>query len=920
MGKLFSSLGREIKLGFKTVTFQFKQYLCFFLAILAMQVMFGIIVMSSSNNIYQYEKKTMEDYDYHFALTNLSEKDRDYFGSSRRFDAVYEVDNSGAFVEVYINRDNIPEGEPQLSLDYYKNDFIEDHVPKLTMKAVDINIVDSPLFELDNKIFMMRVECAAKLLVLALVSVAVIILLFNIRLNHFKFTYGIYMSFGADTKRLFSTSFWEMMVIGLLTLIPAGAIATVTDWYFYVSGDYAYRFTPWLMAFALLFMIPVLIAAVLIPIKVTASKPPLKLLLAEDNSNLVSSPRISTQLLGKKFPGSYEGLGIWRFRRYVATLVASSVLFASIFVWITFFEDVYDFTNTQAKAEFTITANSEEVTQTYYIDNAAIQDTYTTSDEWFNLSKYRKNYYDETKAFTGNTPKENVIAEFESYYYSGKYNVKFTENGKKVADVTRKSDGESVWEEYKAARAACVKEFYAVPNDDNDDAFNKLEKFLHALDDNTQDPYQRFIYDDNNYLYGILPRTHVKEKETVYSKISGADSQTLENMVYEYGYISSQYFARDDSNFAYISLNVDDVRMLSGYKVNQKDRTQRVTTKVDFQSIGKSKDVLNFLMQNYEIEGQPEIIDDPNKDYIIISEMAANRKVLDIDVGDTVQIVYSKDGKIKVDKSDNLLDEIIRNTDEKYKEEDFKVKTFEVCAVVKDMPSNSNLPVFLCDEDFVTITGHEAENNQISVYIVPNVQVASVTAISELYEDIVEWCGDFATVTWNNSVAESFENQEMRNQPVIQLIAVFALVLSPLFWFFSQIMFFGKREMEFRMLRGMGATEKEIKKIFRKDGLILGLVGMLTTVVFSIIGIFAIHWVNMTFVARVDTESQLLYKIKTSFMIEQIDAEAIVNKVWVALIIAVVVTLVCAYVSAMIPYYIDRKKARKTVAKEYGEE
>ena len=417
MGKLFSSLGREIKLGFKTVTFQFKQYLCFFLAILAMQVMFGIIVMSSSNNIYQYEKKTTEDYDYHFALTNLSEADKKAFGSSRRYDAVYEVDNSGAFVEVYINRDNIPEGEPQLSLDYYKNKFIEDHVNKVkysAMKASDVNIVDSPLFELEGKVFSMRVECAAKLFVLALVSVAVIILLFNIRLNHFKFTYGIYMSFGADTKRLFSTSFWEMMVIGLLTLIPAGAIATVTDWYFYVSGDYAYRFTPWLMAFALLFMIPVLIAAVLIPIKVTASKPPLQLLLAEDNSNLVSSPRISTQLLGKKFPGSYEGLGIWRFRRYVATLVASSVLFASIFVWITFFEDVYDFTNTQAKAEFTITANSEEVTKEYYIDNAALQGTHTTSVDWYDLNDLRKKYYDADKAFTGNTPKESVIAAFES--------------------------------------------------------------------------------------------------------------------------------------------------------------------------------------------------------------------------------------------------------------------------------------------------------------------------------------------------------------------------------------------------------------------------------------------------------------------------------------------------------------------------
>ena len=62
MGKILRGLGREIKLGFKTVTYNFKQYICFFIAILAMQVMFGIIVMSSSNNIYQHEKKTIEDY------------------------------------------------------------------------------------------------------------------------------------------------------------------------------------------------------------------------------------------------------------------------------------------------------------------------------------------------------------------------------------------------------------------------------------------------------------------------------------------------------------------------------------------------------------------------------------------------------------------------------------------------------------------------------------------------------------------------------------------------------------------------------------------------------------------------------------------------------------------------------------------
>ena len=922
MGKLFRSLGREIKLGFKTVTFNFKQYFCFFVAILAMQIMFGIIIMSASNNMYQYEKKTLDDYDsydhgYHFAMTNLPEDARQYFaGKAREYESFgYYVRSSDGFVYVYVDT-SVNEGVNAKSLEQSVKDFKTKFVSKMhsaNIDNADITYEYSPLYTLSNKMMSMRLECAAKLLVLALVSIAVIILLFNIRLNHFKFTYGIYRSFGADTKKLFSTSFWEMMVIGLLTVIPAGAIATFVDYYFYVSEDFKYRFAPWLMAFALVFIIPIFLISVFVPIKYTASKPPLQLLLAEDNSNLVSSPRLSTQLLGKRFPSSYEGLGLWRFRRYCATLVASSVLFASIFVWITFYKDIYDFDTQQEQAEFTVNTKYEVEKVTEYVaPDEDEREKYEVSNEFKNA---RKSIY--ALEVTNPLYMQRVI-NFERYFIDSTYTITRATSGDAKGRITGiKASGQDetvLWDQFTADCGAILKETifkdgsfstnsYAISMFREFEAFFNQEKYLLEGD---KDPSSGKL----TYIGSIYKKIPVTKEVEIYGEMLDSDRQALDAIVTQYGYTYKQCVSDESSKYAYLALQLDNVRPFSGYEVNIKDRTQRITPNIDIFALDQDEEVLNYIERNYEYEGK---LQDINKEgYVFISETAANRKVLKIKPGDTIDIMVRTGNSVKpkANTAEDYLADLIREG------EQFEKRTFTVAAVIKNMPTGTNLPIFLDSNDFEAVTGSKVRYNQVSVYVTPTISNAEV---NELHSELVEWADDFATIEWNKAVAESREKTEERNLPVIQMIALFALVLSPLFWFFSQIMFFGKREEEFSMLRGMGAVESEIRRIFSKDGLVYAGLGVLSTVVFSLVGVFAIHKINMAFVARLNTEARVLYKFNFGLFVTNLEGDTLLNPLWVSLAIAVVLTAICGYLSSMIPYMIDRKKAKKTVSKEFGE-
>ncbi len=935
MGKILKSMGRGLRLAFKTVTFHWKQYFCFFVAILAMQTMFGIIVMSSSKNVDEYTKTVESKYSWHFAMTNLDEGQRKYFeekfegGSTKNLTPYVcysnSADTGAGILYMQILTEQLEGKSLETAFSEFKNEYLEKKMPSGKTKYEDVAYQFSPLYKLDSKLLDLRLECAVKLLVLAAVSIAVIMLLFNIRLNHFKFTYGIYMSFGADTKKLFFTSFWDMIVIGVITFIPATAISSVGTFLLLSGGEFSGKLiaeflktcVPF-MVFVLLFIIPVCVTAVIVPIKFTASKPPLKLLSAEDNSNLVSSPRISKQLLGKKFPKAYESLGLFRFRRYVATVVASSVLFAAVFVWISFYSTIYDFNTNQKQSEFTVNVSGEMEIVKEYVKTGKVNDV---TDEFERIKSYI--YRDGVSI--------NKLATFEKFY-KAEYTIVYFESGDHqgtVRDVTDK-DGNSVREEYIEARNAVVKEGYQADstnvfthNKNLQDRFPEFEKYISDGDDeygknNPQKQYYQYRTEEGHvtkvfrkkaestYNYDAL-KDDMKAVTSKLEALAEKEKFTLLKSI-DFDLLESKNSKANDAslkvNHYYIGFEEDNVKAFSGYDYNQRV-DMRVTNHVQFAAIDSDGYNLDFLRQ-YELDilgGEKELtlseMYEGDEKYIIISETAANSQVLKIKPGDKVQIGYTADLKGEYDETraeDELLFDYIKN------DEFGNTGTYTVYAVIKNMPTGQNIPVYLLEDDYYEVTGIENISNSFSVYLAAN---ATPAEISELYEKLVNEVGDKSVVTWNNAIEENREKIDMNGITVIKIIALFSLILSPLFWFFSQIMFYGKRDEEFRMLRGLGATEREIKKIFRKDGRIFALIGAASAVAFSMLGIFVITKLNKLFVAFFDNGALHLYRFEMP---------------WMALAIAVAVTAICAYLSSIVPYIINKRKVNKALSREFGDE
>ena len=71
--KFFEYLKRSLTIAWKSVFFNFKQYSCFFIAIIIVQILYGLMTVSAqNNNRIEYEHVT-EEYDYHMVLKDLNQ-------------------------------------------------------------------------------------------------------------------------------------------------------------------------------------------------------------------------------------------------------------------------------------------------------------------------------------------------------------------------------------------------------------------------------------------------------------------------------------------------------------------------------------------------------------------------------------------------------------------------------------------------------------------------------------------------------------------------------------------------------------------------------------------------------------------------------------------------------------------------------
>ncbi|MDD6800348.1 MAG: FtsX-like permease family protein, partial [Firmicutes bacterium] len=327
-------------------------------AVFAVQMLFGLITVSTDTNNASERSFTSDEYDYHLVLTNLNSDQYSYMMSNDyravRSDAEFEIirtvrhtANGTGYYDMYFLFSG---ATPDDDFSTFKNRYFR------TLNSIEndkFGYYLSPLLDYGSVKLRSDVSYNLLMLLLSAVSVALLTVLYSIRINHFKYEYGIYMTFGADFRKLFGTAFWEMATVSAVTFLPAVAASYVVCAAVY--GSVGINVTVNLLSVLKLIPISMITASlsVLLPMLSVSRRPPVNNIIAEDNSNLVISPRRSFEMLNRKFR-AYEMFSLWRFRKYCVGLLFSAVSFAAVFVTAVYISGMYNTRLSVPSPEFSL--------------------------------------------------------------------------------------------------------------------------------------------------------------------------------------------------------------------------------------------------------------------------------------------------------------------------------------------------------------------------------------------------------------------------------------------------------------------------------------------------------------------------------------------------------------------------------------
>ena len=826
--RIWEYLSRNIKIAWKSVFFNFKQYCCFFAAIFIVQVLFGMMAISATNNnsveyqqIKQDQKLELDEVDdegnkvrtdYHYEIHNLTLGQYTFLADYKGENGVFDEQKQLYVIVDYEERMNTYEGEEkpvydvyirfgkeknledsELVTKYYK-DFEKNYISilgNLEDESVSFETKPTMLLEYNNRVAANNATFAVITVILLVLSVFLLTSIYNIRMNQYKFTYGVYMTFGADFKMLFLTAFWELFIIMLVMFVPSVLVSTLVVYLIYAPSGFAFSFNGLVLLGVFVFSFVVVLASVFMPMRLTSMRPPMSLIITEDNSNLITSPRKSFNLLGKKFPLQYELYSIWRFRKYNIQLLTSAIIFCALFICGLYLSNIYTTGIEYPRPQYEMTIDLDNSYMEY--DNVLSSDIKKVNEAF--LEQYPE-YKEEDgyRAITGVEPTGNATPVAEDLDV-------------KQSPVTE---------------ARYINSFMLVSA--GDVRFGATGPFVYDVKD-------------------------------AYSPYTGAGSFKVTNDVV--------YKAIDPDN---------------------------------------ADDLLEFLSQ-YEIEGDPSKVLESkgNVRYVIVGDSTSNLKTFNFDVGDKIALSTYKTAVTAIDANltgKNLLKRQIRNYKYEYTE-------FEVCAVIKDIPSGS-VPVYMLNDSYLKVTERDPQATKLNIYTDPDLSIEQTRFLASELRDIATESGSAnigsVTVVDLEQNAENFITENKHYSQLFVVISVLILCISPIIWFFSQTNYYLKREKEFNIIQSMGATESDVRTIYLLGGLSMAIMSFVVSIALSYICSYAMFYVFNVIVPNFTFE----YVRYTFYM------------PWYALVIAVVMSVACGFFSVYIPYksYFKHRYAIQNVVRD----
>ena len=131
------------------------------------------------------------------------------------------------------------------------------------------------------------------------------------------------------------------------------------------------------------------------------------------------------------------------------------------------------------------------------------------------------------------------------------------------------------------------------------------------------------------------------------------------------------------------------------------------------------------------------------------------------------------------------------------------------------------------------------------------------------------------------------------------------LLLSPVVWFFSQLLFYFKREKEINILRMFGATDKQVRGLYGFAGLIMSACASVVTVLLGYLASFGLYKLFNNILVQYGFVSGTEYEFYISIP---------------ALIISISISVLCGFLSSYIPYAVSKRRIEKQAARQLSQD
>ncbi len=763
---LFRSIGAvlyppNLKNAFRSVTKNWKEYICFYLAALVMTAGFWTVALCSEANMRVAKKAVAEEFDYHVEVALLNNEQ--YANLDQQL--MYQIERENEYIESYywVNGGKaLRDGtyscrillDDTYGLETAYDEVYHDMIRRVSQDRREIRL--SPLYTFAEDF---GTPYTAQFWTVSLIwfafSVFMMVILFLIRLDHFRFIYGIYMTCGADFPKLMGAAGGELVTVTALTFLPATLVGALIAGILYIPRGVGLWLTVKAVLVPLLGGLVAVFSSVWFPMRRMSKQPPVRHLQAGDNTALVSSPRRSFFLFGESFPGKYELYGFWRMRKYYVRLVISAILFAAFFISGLYIADMKTF--------------------------------HDQLDPYEYLVAYRPpNYYEEV------IPDEDEIIGDEPWAPT------FDQ------DEMIRSDVDMFLTELEAIPGVSHAEWEV--------SLSGGYKQSHLLLRSGQ------LYDSSDYTVAS------KERE-------------------------SEGFRWAVNNYAYTSVDKLWIDQLMNH------------------------DLATF-------EGDPyAVLTTPNG--VIVSEDIYNKKTYDFSPGDQIVVAVCETavptGLILDPKQ--LLREQIRLFD-------FRYETFTVCAVVSGLNAEDTITFGVTNDYYTALTGRPSSRTELKIYMESGTDMDTVRAAEDRIRKVISPFNSWL-VTPTGNYFESGIKSLKNDSAVILTLAICLLLISPMVWYFSQIMFYRKRRNEFAVLHALGAPDGSFAKLHRVAGGVLSGAAFLITIAVSLLCNYLVFFCVNTLLPWLHITESVRYEFRLSLP---------------ALIACVVISAVCGFLSCELPY------------------